>query len=531
MNLEQEIEKRKTFAIISHPDAGKTTLTEKLLLFGGAIQTAGAVKSNKIKKTATSDFMEIEKQRGISVSTSVMGFDYKDVRINLLDTPGHKDFAEDTYRTLSAVDSVILIIDCVNGVEEQTEKLMEVCRMRNTPVIVFINKMDREGRDPYELLDEIEEKLDIKLRPLSWPIGIGAKFQGVYNLHKNSLNLFSESKTKLAKDSIEFDSLEASELDEYLGGEPANQLREDVELIQGVYEEFDKEEYLKGNLAPVFFGSAINNFGVQELLDTFIKIAPSPLGREADMKFIEPQDKNFSGFVFKIHANLDPNHRDRIAYLRICSGKFERNKFYNHTRLDKKFRFSNPTSFMARDKSVVEEAFPGDVIGLYDTGNLKIGDTLTEGVKLNFKGIPSFSPEIFKELINKDPMKTKQLDKGIKQLSEEGVAQLFIQQPGNRKIVGTVGELQFEVIQYRLKHEYGASCEFTPMQLYKACWMTSNNEEQLKDFVNRKHTYVAYDKDENPVYLAPSSWMLQTAKDDYPDITFHHTSEFKVGGD
>jgi peptide chain release factor 3 len=525
---EKEIERRKTFAIISHPDAGKTTLTEKLLLFGGAIQTAGAVKSNKIKKTATSDFMEIEKQRGISVSTSVMGFDYKGQRINLLDTPGHKDFAEDTYRTLSAVDSVVLIVDCVNGVEEQTEKLTEVCRMRDTPIIVFINKMDREGRDPYELLDEIEEKLNIKLRPLTWPIGIGVKFQGVYNLHDSSLNLFEESKTKLAKDVIQIKDLQSQELDDIVGSGPANQLREDVELIEGVYEPFNKEDYLKGKLAPVFFGSAVNNFGVQELLDTFINIAPTPKGRESNLKFIEPKEKEFSGFVFKIHANLDPNHRDRIAFLRICSGKFERNKFYTHTRLDKKFRFSNPTSFMAQDKSIVEEAFPGDVIGLYDTGNLKIGDTLTEGTKLFFKGVPSFSPEIFKELVNRDPLKSKQLEKGIKQLTEEGVAQLFIQQPGNRKIVGTVGELQFEVIQYRLKHEYGASCDFSHIQLYKACWMTTTNPTQLQEFIQRKNTNIGYDKDENPVYLAPSAWMLQTAKTDYPDITFHHTSEFKV---
>jgi len=527
MSLEQEISKRRTFGIISHPDAGKTTLTEKLLLFGGAIQTAGAVKSNKIKKTATSDFMEIEKQRGISVATSVMAFNYKDVKINILDTPGHKDFAEDTYRTLTAVDSVILVIDCANGVEAQTKKLMEVCRMRNTPVIVFINKMDREGQDPFDLLDEIESNLGIKVRALSWPIGIGSTFQGVYNMYENHLNLFDSNKTKMERDIVSIADIHDKKLDEQIGNE-AEKLREDVELIEGVYDEFEVEKYNSGELAPVFFGSALNNFGVQELLDTFIDIAPFPKSRETNIKIVNPTDPKFSGFIFKIHANLDPKHRDRIAFLRICSGKFERNKFYQHIRIDKKMRFSNPTSFMAQDKSVIEEAFPGDVIGLYDTGNFKIGDTLTEGEKMEFQGIPSFSPEIFKELVNKDPMKTKQLEKGIQQLTDEGVAQLFIQQPGNRKIVGTVGELQFEVIQYRLEHEYGASAAFEPKNLHKACWMTTDNEEQLEDFIRRKAQNIAKDKDDNYVFLAQTAFLLQSAENDYPDITFHTTSEFKI---
>ena len=526
MSLEQEIKKRRTFGIISHPDAGKTTLTEKLLLFGGAIQSAGAVKSNKIKKTATSDFMEIEKQRGISVATSVMAFNYKDVKINILDTPGHKDFAEDTYRTLTAVDSVILVIDCANGVEAQTKRLMEVCRMRNTPVIVFINKMDREGQDPFDLLDEIESTLDIKLRPLSWPIGIGSTFKGVYNMYENHLNLFDSNKTKVERDIISIEDINDTQLDEHIG-EYADKLREDIELIEGVYDKFDKTKYNSGELAPVFFGSALNNFGVQELLDTFINIAPFPKSRETNIKNIDPTDDKFSGFIFKIHANLDPRHRDRIAFLRICSGKFERNKFYYHVTNDKKLKFSNPTSFMAQDKSVIDEAFPGDVIGLYDSGNFKIGDTLTEGEKMEFQGIPSFSPEIFKELINKDPMKTKQLEKGIQQLTDEGVAQLFIQQPGNRKIVGTVGELQFEVIQYRLKHEYGASAEFQAKNFHKACWMTSSDENQLEDFKKRKSQYIAIDKDGNDVFLAQTSFLLQSAESDYPAITFHTTSEFK----
>jgi peptide chain release factor 3 len=526
MSLEQEIGKRRTFGIISHPDAGKTTLTEKLLLFGGAIQTAGAVKSNKIKKTATSDFMEIEKQRGISVATSVMAFNYKAVKINILDTPGHKDFAEDTYRTLTAVDSVILVIDCANGVEAQTKKLMEVCRMRNTPVIVFINKMDREGLDPFDLLDEIESNLDIKVRPLSWPIGIGSTFQGVYNMYENHLNLFDSNKTKMEREIVSITDINDAKLDEQIG-EAADKLREDVELIEGVYDEFDVQKYKDGILAPVFFGSALNNFGVQELLDTFVEIAPFPRSRETNIKVVNPTDPKFSGFIFKIHANLDPKHRDRIAFLRICSGKFERNKFYQHIRTDKKMRFSNPTSFMAQDKSVIEEAFPGDVIGLYDTGNFKIGDTLTEGEKMEFQGIPSFSPEIFKELVNKDPMKTKQLEKGIQQLTDEGVAQLFIQQPGNRKIVGTVGELQFEVIQYRLEHEYGASAAFEAKNLHKACWMTTNDETKLEDFIKRKAQNIAKDKDGNYVFLAQTKFLLQSAQADYPEITFHTTSEFK----
>lgn len=527
MSIDLEISKRKTFAIISHPDAGKTTLTEKLLLFGGAIQTAGAVKSNKIKKTATSDFMEIEKQRGISVATSVMAFNYKDVKVNILDTPGHKDFAEDTYRTLTAVDSVILVIDCANGVEAQTKKLMEVCRMRDTPVIVFINKMDREGKDPFDLLDEIEETLNIKVRPLSWPISIGSTFQGVYNMYEKHLNLFNANKTKVERDIVSIKDLNDEALDSQIG-EYADKLREDIELIDGVYDPFDTTKYEAGELAPVFFGSALNNFGVQELLDTFIKIAPTPKRRETDVRMIEPNDQKFSGFVFKIHANLDPKHRDRIAFLRICSGKFERNKFYQHVRLNKKIKFNNPTSFMAQDKSIIEEAFPGDVIGLYDTGSFKIGDTITEGENIQFKGIPSFSPEIFKELVNKDPMKSKQLEKGIQQLTDEGVAQLFIQQPGNRKIVGTVGELQFEVIQYRLEHEYGASANFEPKQLHKACWITSDDKGKLDDFIKRKGSYIAKDKDNNYVFLAQSEWLLQSAKGDYPEITFHTTSEFKT---
>jgi peptide chain release factor 3 len=525
MSYINEINKRKTFGIISHPDAGKTTLTEKLLLFGGAIQSAGAVKSNKIKKTATSDFMEIEKQRGISVATSVMAFEYNGCKINILDTPGHKDFAEDTYRTLTAVDSVILVVDCVKGVEEQTRKLMEVCRMRHTPVIVFINKLDREGKNPYDLLDELEKELNIHTRPLSWPIGIGSTFKGVYNLFEKKLLLFTSNKTKVSDDIISIDDLNSTVLNNYIGEEFAKKLREDNDLIEGVYEPFDVDLYREGYLAPVFFGSAVNNFGVKELLDTFIKIAPSPQPRETNERKVNPEEKNFSGFIFKIHANLDPQHRDRIAFCRIVSGKFERNQFYQHTRLNKKLRFSNPTSFMANEKNLVEEAYPGDVVGLYDTGNFKIGDTLTEGEQISYKGIPRFSPEIFKKLINKDPFKTKQLDKGIHQLTDEGVAQLFIQQPGNNKIIGTVGELQFEVIKFRLLHEYGAACDFEHMSMYKACWILSNDKKELDRFISLKAGHIGYDKDDKPVFFAESAWTLKMAQENYPKVEFHFSSE------
>jgi len=521
---EIEIQKRKTFAIISHPDAGKTTLTEKFLLFGGAIQTAGAVKSNKIKKHATSDFMEIERQRGISVATSVMTFEYRGNLINLLDTPGHKDFAEDTFRTLTAVDSVILVVDSVNGVEEQTRKLMEVCRMRDTPVIVFINKLDRDGKNRFDLLEEIEKELSIQLHPMTWPINSGKDFKGVYNIHDKSLLLFSANQKASEEDILPISNLADSKLDEQLGEKDAAQLREDAELIEGVYGELNVQDYLAGRVAPVFFGSAINNFGVKELLDTFIRISPEPRHRQVTTRVVEPNENKFSGFVFKIHANLDPKHRDRIAFLRVCSGRFERNKYYHHVRLDKDVRFSNPYSFLARDKDVIQEAFPGDVVGLFDTGNFKIGDTLTEGEEFYFTGIPSFSPEIFKEVVNKDPMKTKQLEKGLLQLTDEGVAQLFTQFGGNKKIIGCVGELQFEVIQYRLLHEYSASCEFRSLPYYKACWITSTDPKKLEEFMRFKNN-VAQDKDGHPVYLAQSEWFLNTERTNNPEIQFHFTSE------
>ncbi len=526
MSRIEEIKRRRTFGIISHPDAGKTTLTEKLLLFGGAIQVAGAVKSNKIKKSATSDFMDIERQRGISVATSVMAFDYKNLKINILDTPGHQDFAEDTYRTLTAVDSVIVVIDVAKGVETQTEKLVEVCRMRKTPIIVFINKLDREGLDAFDLLDETEEKLGLTVRPLSWPIGMGQRFQGVYNLYEQKLVLFRPHGKQKEEDTIEISDLSDARLDQLVGEKAADELREEVTMIEEVYPLFERDEYLKGDLSPVFFGSAINNFGVKELLDCFVEIAPYPLPRITEERVVDPNEEKFAGFVFKIHANMDPKHRDRIAFMRICSGTFQRNTNYLHVRQERNMKFSNPTSFMASRKTVVDEAFPGDVVGLYDSGNFKIGDSVTEGEVLHFKGIPSFSPENFRYVNNADPLKSKQLAKGLEQLMDEGVAQLFTMTINNRKIIGTVGPLQFDVIQYRLKHEYGASCEYEPINLHKACWVTCDNSQALKEFEQRRRNDLALDKHGNLVFLAPSAWSLQMAQENHPEVEFHFTSEY-----
>lgn len=525
-NFLKELNKRRTFGIIAHPDAGKTTLTEKLLLFGGAIQVAGAVKSNKIKKSTTSDFMEIERQRGISVATSVMAFEYRDLQINILDTPGHKDFAEDTYRTLTAVDSVIVVIDVAKGVEEQTEKLVEVCRMRKTPVIVFVNKLDRPGKEAFDLIDEIEQKLHLNARPLSWPIGMGDRFKGVYNLFEQRLVLFRpDNKQGRPEETIEFDNLDDPELDEMIGTDAADELREEVNMINEVYPVFEAEEYLTGDLSPVFFGSAVNNFGVKELLDCFVDIAPTPRPRVTEERLVRPDEDKFSGFVFKIHANMDPRHRDRIAFMRICSGTFERNTNYLHVRQGKQIKFSNPTSFMASKKTVVEEAYPGDVVGLYDSGNFKIGDTLTAGEQLHFKGIPRFSPEQFRVVINADPLKSKQLNKGLDQLMDEGVAQLFIRDLDQAKIIGTVGALQFDVIQYRLEHEYGAKCRYEPLRLHKACWITCEDEAALKEFKQRRKRDLAHDKQGELVYLAESEWGLRTVQESHPEVQFHFVSE------
>jgi peptide chain release factor 3 len=525
MSLSEEIKRRRTFAIISHPDAGKTTLTEKLLLFGGAIHVAGAVKSNKIRRTATSDWMEIEKQRGISVATSVMAFDFEGYKINILDTPGHQDFAEDTFRTLTAVDSVIIVVDAAKGVEAQTRKLMDVCRMRRTPVIVFVNKMDREGKDAFDLLDEIEAELKISVCPLSWPIDMGQRFKGVYNLYERKLDLYMPSKQTVTE-SVEIKDINSPELETHIDSNLATKLRADVELINGVYPDFDETAYLGGDVAPVFFGSALNNFGVRELLNCFVRIAPSPRPVQAVERVVEPEEEQFSGFVFKIHANMDPNHRSCIAFVKICSGRFERNVNYRHVRFDRMLRFSSPTAFMAQKKEVVDEAFAGDIVGLPDMGNFKIGDSLTSGEDLHFKGLPSFSPEMFKYIENADPMKAKQLAKGIDQLMDEGVAQLFVNRFNGRKIIGTVGQLQFEVIQYRLLNEYGAQCRWEPLNLCKACWIESSDAVAMENFTKRKAQYMASDREGRDVYLADSAYVLTMAQHDFPAIRFHFTSEF-----
>lgn len=527
MGFLEEIKRRRTFGIISHPDAGKTTLTEKLLLFGGAIQEAGAVKSNKIKKTATSDFMEIERQRGISVATSVLAFHYQDKKINILDTPGHKDFAEDTFRTLTAVDSVIVVIDVAKGVEEQTKKLVEVCRMRKIPMMVFINKLDREGKDAFDLLDEVEQKLDLQVTPLSIPIGMGYAFKGIYNIWENNIQLFEGEQKQTIGKKIQFQSLDDPELEAAIGRSSLDNLKEELELIEGVYPSFDRKSYLNGSLQPVLFGSALNNFGVEELLNCFIEIAPDPLPKVSEERLIKPDEADFSGFVFKIHANMDPNHRDRLAFVKVVSGTFKRNNPYLHVRLNKKIKFASPNTFFAERKEIVDTSYPGDIVGLHDTGNFKIGDTLTAGEILHFKGIPSFSPEHFRYINNNDPLKSKQLAKGIDQLMDEGVAQLFTLNLNGRKVIGTVGALQFEVIQYRLLHEYGAQCSYENLNVHKACWVEADEKnESFKEFKRIKQKFLALDKRGQLVFLADSAFSLQMAQEQYPDLKLHFTSEF-----
>ncbi|XOD69252.1 MAG: peptide chain release factor 3 [Flavobacteriales bacterium AspAUS03] len=527
MNFTDEIARRRTFAIISHPDAGKTTLTEKFLLFGGAIQEAGAVKSNKVKKSTVSDFMEIERQRGISVSTSVLSFEYQNKKINILDTPGHKDFAEDTFRTLTAVDSVIIVIDAAKGVEEQTEKLVEVCRMRQIPIIVFINKLDREGQDTFDLLDELEKKLHLTVVPLSWPIGMGIDFQGIYNLRKQNLLFFAGEKKQKIETAIELKELHHQRIDDTIGTEVAVKLRENLQIIQEIYPSFKHEAYLNAELQPVFFGSALNNFGIRELLDTFIEIAPAPRPKASDQRMVRAEEEYFTGFVFKIHANMDPKHRNRIAFVKVVSGTFKRNTPYLHVRLRQKFKYASPSAFFADKKKLVEQSFPGDIIGLHDTGNFKIGDTLTEVEILHFKGITSFSPEHFRYIKNANPMKAEQLKKGIDQLMNEGVAQLFTLEQSGRKIIGTVGALQYEVIQYRLEQEYGAKCTYEPLPVYKACWIDTDDEKdpEFQEFKRIKQRFLSRDKQGQLVFLADSVFSIEMVQEKYPKVRLRFTSE------
>ncbi len=520
----QEVEKRRTFGIISHPDAGKTTLTEKLLLFGGAIQMAGAVKARKAARHATSDWMAIEQERGISVTTSVMKFGHRDFEINLLDTPGHQDFSEDTYRVLTAVDSALMVIDSAKGVETQTEKLMEVCRMRNTPVITFINKLDREGLAPLDLLGDIEEKLQIECAPMSWPIGMGKRFKGVYNLYRKELNLFTPGEAKRHAGGVVIRDLADPKLEELLGSQ-VEELREDIELLEGAANPFDLKEYLKGNQTPVFFGSAINNFGIGELLDALVDLAPAPGPRATVSREVSPLEEGFSGFVFKIQANMDPAHRDRIAFLRVCSGKFDRGMKVRHHRLGKDVILSNATIFMAQDRANVEEAWPGDIIGLHNHGTIKIGDTFSDKEPLKFTGIPNFAPEHFRRVRLKNPLKAKQLDKGLTQLSEEGAVQFFRPVLGNDYILGAVGVLQFDVTMARLKNEYGVDADYEGVNYATARWIACADRKKLEEFEKRNQGNLSHDAEGNLAFLAPSEWRLGYVIEQWPDVEFLKTRE------
>ncbi|ATX81589.1 bacterial peptide chain release factor 3 (bRF-3) [Mariprofundus ferrinatatus] len=528
MSLQSEIEKRRTFGIISHPDAGKTTLTEKLLMFGGAIQMAGAVKARKASRHATSDWMKIEQERGISVASSVMKFNYKidkrEFEVNLLDTPGHQDFSEDTYRVLTAVDSAMMVIDSAKGVEPQTEKLMEVCRMRNTPIVTFINKLDREGMEPLDILADIEEKLQIECTPMTWPIGMGKSFKGVYNLYKKELNLFAAGAETRDFKTVHIEDLSDPKLDELLGHQ-AQELRENIELLEGAADPFDLEHFLAGSQSPVFFGSAVNNFGVKELLDAFCELAPHPGPREAMERTVNPDEEQFSGFCFKIQANMDPAHRDRIAFFRICSGKFKKGMAVRHHRIAKDVKIPNAVIFMSQDRAHVEEAYAGDIIGIHNHGTIKIGDTFTTKEPLKFTGIPNFAPELFRRVRLIDPMKRKQLHKGLVQLSEEGAVQVFKTNLGGDYILGAVGVLQFDVTVARLKAEYKVDADYVATDFQVARWITSDNEKKLAEFIRLFDSALAEDADGCLAYLAPSAWKLSYTEEQWPDITFHKTRE------
>lgn len=522
--IEREVAKRRTFGIISHPDAGKTTLTEKLLLFGGAITMAGTVKSRKASRHAVSDWMAMEQERGISVTSSVMKFEYLGYEINLLDTPGHADFSEDTYRVLTAVDSALMVIDAAKGVEAQTKKLMDVCRLRDTPIISFINKLDREGQDPLDLLADIEENLKIECAPMTWPIGIGIDFRGTYNLVNNTLHLFSPDHGDRIEKGILIDNIDDPRLDEILG-EQATQLRDDIELLQGAANPFNKERYLRGEQTPVFFGSAINNFGVQELLENFVELAPAPGPRPATTRDVEPTETEFSGIVFKIQANMDPRHRDRIAFMRINSGRFTRGMKVRHHRIGKEIQIKDATIFMAQDRAGVDTAYPGDIIGIHNHGTIKIGDTFTDKEPLKFTGIPNFAPEHFRRVRLKDPMKTKQLHKGLMQLAEEGAVQLFRPLTNSDYIMGAVGVLQFEVIIARLKNEYNVDAAYEPVNLHTARWVAAEDQKTLDDFRKKYMGDLAVDAQDDLVFLPNSMWRLESTVERCPEITFTKTRE------
>lgn len=523
--LSQEVSKRRTFAIISHPDAGKTTLTEKLLLFGGAIQMAGSVKGRKAARHATSDWMALEQQRGISVTSSVMQFPYRDRIINLLDTPGHEDFSEDTYRTLTAVDSALMVIDCAKGVEERTIKLMEVCRLRTTPIFTFINKLDRDGREPIELMDEVENVLNIACAPITWPIGMGRSLRGVYHLYEDFVHLYQPSREGRINQSSVIQGLDNPALDEAIGADRAEELREEVELVRGASHEFDTVEYLAGRLTPVFFGSAISSFGVQEMLDGFIAYSPEPQARETGERAVTPEEEDFSGFVFKVQANMDPAHRDRVAFLRICSGRFRPGMKSFHVRLKREVKFNDALTFMAAEREHAEEAFPGDIIGLHNHGTIRIGDTFTTGERLRFTGIPNFAPELFRRAVLKDPLRLKALQKGLGQLCEEGATQLFRPLTRNDLILGAVGILQFDVAAFRLKHEYGVEALFEGLQVNTARWVSCDDPKRLQMFKDKCADQLALDHHGDLVYLAPTRVNLQLTQERWPEVRFSATRE------
>jgi peptide chain release factor 3 len=522
--ISDEAARRRTFAIISHPDAGKTTLTEKLLLFGGAIQLAGTVKGRKAARHATSDWMAMEKQRGISVTSSVMQFPYKDAMVNLLDTPGHEDFSEDTYRTLTAVDSALMVIDVAKGVEARTIKLMEVCRLRTTPIFTFINKLDREGRDAIELLDEVEDVLNIRCAPITWPIGMGKRFKGVYHIEQDKVYLHRAGDSSRRQDVTAINGLDNPLLDEVLGSQ-AEELREEIELVQGASHSFDKAAYLSGELSPVFFGSAINNFGVQELLDYFVEYAPSPLARETTSRRVDPLEEKLTGFVFKIQANMDPQHRDRIAFFRVCSGMYKKGMKMRHVRIGRDVQVSNAMTFLAADRGHVEEAYPGDIIGLHNHGTIRIGDTFTQGEALKYTGIPNFAPELFRRAVLKDPLRMKALQKGLDQLSEEGATQLFRPLKNNDLILGAVGVLQFDVVAQRLKDEYKVECIFENVSVATARWVKCDDTKLMERFRDKAHEYLAIDQAGELVYVAPTRVNLELAMERYPEISFRDTRE------
>ena len=526
-DIATQVARRRTFAIISHPDAGKTTLTEKLLLYGGAIQLAGTVKGRKSARHATSDWMELEKQRGISVTSSVMQFPYREWVVNLLDTPGHEDFSEDTYRTLTAVDSALMVIDSAKGVEERTIKLMEVCRLRDTPIITFINKLDREGRDPVELLDEVERVLGIRCAPVTWPIGGGKRVKGVYHVLSDSVHLFSPTHGGRVQEGKLIRGLDNPFLDEVLA-EQAQELRIAVELVKGASHAFDHDDYAAGRQTPVFFGSAINNFGVKELLDAFVEWAPPPRPRVANVRTVDPGEDKFSGFVFKIQANMDPKHRDRIAFMRVTSGRYTKGMRIHQVRTARELQVANAITFMAQEREQVDEAYAGDIIGLHNHGTIQIGDTFTEGEALKFGGIPYFAPELFRRVVLRDPLRAKALQKGLDQLSEEGATQVFRPLLSNDLILGAVGTLQFDVVAWRLKHEYSVECTYDTIDVATARWIEADDPAQLKEFRRNYEARLALDRAGNLVYLAPTVINLNLTIERWPDIRFRTTREHEM---